>query len=582
MAQSPAMTRPTAYLHRRSAILVLGLIVAPAAGAGTVRLANRTIETSKQTAVRAADFERAGDVVLVEFAQSPTPSQIGRLEQSGAAILGYVPPSTLLVRAAGSARSKLRQLPDIVWLGPLEPKDKLSPDLTDHLLAERSGEVIAELFRDADPIEAGRRLSARGLRLVRIQESAGVKRLHLAIQDLGEATILASDSAVQWIEPAPRATFRNDRTAGVIQSNIDGVTSIWDRGLHGEGEIIGHIDGRIDIGNCYFSDPSHPDPGPDHRKMVGFRTQPGQGIDIHGTHTAGIAAGLRSDGMLTEAGMAYGARLSHTSVPNSFEFDLYEFLGLARADGAFIHTNSYGDDATTAYTVWARDIDRFSYDFEDQLVAFAITNQAILKTPENAKDVLAVAATGQAPAQDAFCSGGRGPTADGRRKPEIMAPGCGILSSGAGTPCGLRSITGTSMACPAIAGGAALARQYYRSGYAPSGLPIPQDAVIPSGALLRATLLNAGTDVLGLPDFPGSVEGGGVCSSTPPSLSSARPGACVSGICAMPVGCKPATCELIGSRSPTRPNRSRSPSLSPTPREHPTPPARWSTISIWR
>jgi serine protease AprX len=123
-----------------------------------------------------------------------------------------------------------------------------------------------------------------------------------------------------------------------------------------------------------------------------------------------------------------------------------------------------GDDGTTAYTIWARDIDLFSYNNQDNLVLFAATNLSTLKTPENAKNVLAVGASQQAPNQEQHGSGGRGPTSDGRRKPEIYAPGVGIQSSQVNTSCGFFGLTGTSMSSPAVAGAAALVRQYFAEG----------------------------------------------------------------------------------------------------------------------
>lgn len=507
------MTWP--LLTRLAALALCCAAARGSAEAGEIRLATRSIDTERSRAFQPADFARAGDAVLLHLAGPPQPAELEQVRRAGATLLGFIPPDALLLRADSAARSRLRGLPEARWLGPLDPGDKLSPDLSAELLAARGGELIIELFSDSPAEPAARRLAERGLRVDQIQATPQIARLRGRVRSLAQAAALAADPAVQWIEPAPRFTLRNDQTTGILQSNIDGIPSIWNRGLRGEGEVIGHIDGRIDSGGCYFADPLHPLPGPEHRKLVGDRNNAGEIIDSHGTHTAGIAAGLRFDGMPNEAGMAPNAKLSHSSLFLIEDDNLYDYLALARADGAAVHSNSWGDDGTTAYTSWARDIDRFSYDFEDQVVLFAVTNQATLRTPENAKNVLAVAATREAPAHDSFCLGGRGPTADGRRKPEILAPGCaasgfgGVQSAAAFQACGLTRIRGTSMACPAIAGGATLARQYFRSGWAPSGLPFAEDAVIPSGALLRATVLNAGADLFSVPDFPGDQEGWG-------------------------------------------------------------------------
>ena len=47
---------------------------------------------------------------------------------------------------------------------------------------------------------------------------------------------------------------------------------------------------------------------------------------------------------------------------------------------------------------------------------------------------------------------GRGPTADGRRKPDVVAPGTPVVSARSGTPCGRMARHGTSMAAPLVAG----------------------------------------------------------------------------------------------------------------------------------
>ena len=69
----------------------------------------------------------------------------------------------------------------------------------------------------------------------------------------------------------------------------------------------------------------------------------------------------------------------------------------------------------------------FSYNHEESLVLFAEPNTSTLRNPENAKNLVAVAASQDTPNQASHCSGGVGPTSDGRRKPEIYAPGCSTM-----------------------------------------------------------------------------------------------------------------------------------------------------------
>uniref|UniRef100_A0A0C1NDC5 Peptidase S8/S53 domain-containing protein n=1 Tax=Tolypothrix bouteillei VB521301 TaxID=1479485 RepID=A0A0C1NDC5_9CYAN len=65
------------------------------------------------------------------------------------------------------------------------------------------------------------------------------------------------------------------------------------------------------------------------------------------------------------------------------------------------------------------------------------------------------------------------------------------------------------MASPAVAGAAALIRQYFTEGWYPSGSPTPADAIVPTGALLRSMLINAGQDMTGGAGYPGDRENWG-------------------------------------------------------------------------
>ena len=96
----------------------------------------------------------------------------------------------------------------------------------------------------------------------------------------------------------------------------------------------------------------------------------------------------------------------------------------------------------------------------------------------------------------------KGPTSDGRMKPDIMAVGSYVTSASVtATPnskslhCSIKALEGTSMSAPVAAAYALKVRQYFTSGYYPSGTPNPQDAFNPSGALLKAILIHSGQPV---------------------------------------------------------------------------------------
>lgn len=205
--------------------------------------------------------------------------------------------------------------------------------------------------------------------------------------------------------------------------------------------------------------------------------------------------------------------------------------------GARIHSNSWGGGPFGAYDDYAEQIDRFMWDHKDFLVLVAagndgddvnrdgVADQGSVTPPGTAKNCITVGAAESvrslggyqrawgklwpanypaAPlstdlpsdnADDIAAFSSRGPSRDGRVKPDLVAPGTNILSvrssawAGSGTPgWGAWSGSnrymfngGTSMATPLAAGAAALVRQYFRT---------VKRRINPSAALVKAALLH--------------------------------------------------------------------------------------------
>lgn len=497
----------------------------PQRHAESLYLRTGTVDTS---AVPAVALNRAGGEVapagrfVMQLDGPMTKARRALLDAAGVEIDGYLPVNAFIVRVDAVAPGALAGLDFVRWVGPYQNAWKLDPDIgqmqiggpplkAQQAAAEDELKLSVALFEGENLLDAIEALELAGATILASTDSGGRGAIEIRLPPV-LLPALQAIPAVQFVEAAGEITLRNDQTTWVIQSNVVNDTPVWDNGLHGEGQVGGIIDSGVRGDHCMFYDPEGDPVGPDHRKFALYigSTFP----TSHGTHVAGIFVGDHEpyDASTFRNGMAYKARMTFRHTATLSSVDLYEALDIAHDAGARVHSNSWGDDSTTNYTLHCHNIDRFSWDNEDDLVIFACTNLSALRTPENAKNVLAVEASNAPSGQETRCIGGAGPTQDGRRKPEIFAPGCNIESAFyTGDVCEFWTPGGggTSFAAPAVAGGALLVRQYYAEGYYPSGAADPNDGFVPSGTLIKATLLNAAVDMTGIAGYPNNTEGWG-------------------------------------------------------------------------
>ncbi|MBX3377704.1 MAG: S8 family serine peptidase [Phycisphaeraceae bacterium] len=484
---------------------------------GDVDTSGRAATTLAQAITAAAPSDR----FIIQLDGPITPERRAAIAAAGIRLGGYIPSNAYIARLHGADPKAASGLGFVRYLTPYRAEWKLDPELgrrpyvsPERLALRKNGRdlVVVTTFEGADTGEVERAIwSIRGT-VIRESEPTG-NQLLIEISD-AQVPALASIAGVQFVEPAPEVTPRsNYNVRWVVQGNQQDVFPLYNNGLRGEGQIVGILDGRIDVNHCSFLD-ANPI-GPTHRKIVAMQST-GSG-NQHGTHVAGTAAGNdpSSANTANTRGVAYLGKIAWASYGAANATDFNTGINFVRAAGARIHTNSWGNDGTTSYDSLSRAVDEQSYNNEDDMICFAVTNQSLLKNPENAKNVLAVGNTQNSPTQTTICTGGAGPTSDGRQKPEIWAPGCATQSSQSGSACGTVSLTGTSMASPAIAGTAMLVRQYYTQGYYPLGLP-GGTGFTPSGALIRATLMNTGQDLTGAASgfqtptgYPSTQEGWG-------------------------------------------------------------------------
>lgn len=469
----------------------------------------------------------------------------------------YVPENTYLCRYAPTDLTPIRELPFVLWANVYmegfklasslrgEPQEgvraltALEPDWSD----DRKREVDVVLHDDVDAQQlAGEVAEVAGVSTDAVATGRGKVRLSV---DEGQLQALAAVDAVHHVEAVPERELHNNVARPII--NADNVT-VNGTVYQGEDEVVCVADTGFDKGSTTNV---HPAFAGRVARLYGLGRGPNETDDPkgHGTHVAGSVLGDGHSGSMGGdiKGTAPGARLVLQSlidaarhlggIPNDLH-DLFE--PPYENDGARVHTNSWGAvKPGLPYDQSSREIDDFVWNHPDLVVCFSAGNSGAdpggngridaesVSAEAVAKNCVTVGASeslrrevkftyGQAwpgdfPADPiasdqtaddpaglvAFSS--RGPTQEGRFKPDVVAPGSSILSTlsrAVATPStdyGTSSDplfffdSGTSMATPLVAGCAAVLRQTLRQ----------NGTATPSAALIKALLINGAVELQG-------------------------------------------------------------------------------------
>ncbi len=191
--------------------------------------------------------------------------------------------------------------------------------------------------------------------------------------------------------------------------------------------------------------------------------------DGHGTHVAGTIAGDGDGPSPAGRGVAPGAALVGVKVLDQ-NGDGFTSDVVAGIEWVIANKDTYGIEALNISLGSTGCGDGLEPDSQAVNLAYAAgltvavaagndgPATCTIASPGDAKDAITVGAMADLGAngfkQADFSS--RGPTTDGRVKPDISAPGVGISSAAAGTTNGYVTMNGTSMATPFVTGVALL------------------------------------------------------------------------------------------------------------------------------
>jgi subtilisin family serine protease/chitodextrinase len=448
---------------------------------------------------------------IVQFTGPIYEAEKKQLLDMGCRINDYVPEFAFIVTMNEETQKRVEKLPFIEGVVRYKPEYKI-----DKKLQEKIGKKEIKKFHirvdsaENLPVLLSAVLKQKGKIL---DVGRDVARVQV---EPGAINKIANLEEVLWIEEAVDLKLLNDITKWTIQTYIPNNTKIWNKGIHGEGEIVGIGDTGLDYDMPWFYDPSGAPIGPTHRKVVGYTSYADDydGDFGHGTHVAGTVGGNRTpvDGLSNANGMAPMCKLFMEDLTPGESYAVYppSDLGLLFITpyyaGARLHTNSWGA-SENVYDTYARTADLFMWQNKDFLAFFANGNsgdgEGTVGTPANAKNVVSVGASENGlNAENVASFSSNGPTADGRIKPTVTAPGVNIVSADSdgiknSFNSGTTAMSGTSMATPAVAGAAALVRQYYEDGFWAYGTADPAYGFEPSAALVKATLINSAQNMTG-------------------------------------------------------------------------------------
>ena len=497
------------------------------------------------------------DYLIVQTEGPLDKAQRTMLSKTGAKILEAVPGNAYICHFPKTDLTKVRALPFVAWADIYPRAVKLAASLRG-VEPQRGGGAVAAaelgrtgelddtrrkvcvvLHRNANAKEAAQHIakaahaSPKEVRVVR-----GVVRLMAKTRRLPD--IAALDEVRHIEEVLPRKLLNS-----IARQVLRVPTGNPLPGKEGSGEVVAVADTGFDKG---LKADVHPAFKGRVKKLYALG-RPGRKDDPdgHGTHVAGSVLG---DGQSASEGAVRGtapkAKLVLQSVLDSggglggLPDDLGDlFKTPYTTDKARIHTNSWGSTGNFGvYDRQAFELDQFVDEHRDMLICFAAGNEGVdgnangqidpasITPPGTAKNCLTVGACennrpnlrmtyGQGwpsnfPADPiksdkvadnpdgmvAFSS--RGPTHDGRIKPDVVAPGTYILSTRSRVTTskgwGLSSDPlymfdgGTSMATPLVAGCIANVRAFLR---------LEHGIAKPSAALLKALIINGARDIAG-------------------------------------------------------------------------------------
>ncbi|MEO6394218.1 MAG: S8 family serine peptidase [Pyrinomonadaceae bacterium] len=492
------------------------------------------------------------DYYIVQLGGPTRDEWLDSLRAVGVEVLQYIPHQAFLVYGDGAAIQKVASHSRVRWVGRYLAEDKVSLVMREQIAAAKG----AALSRTISPLEFTNANRARfDLAIFARADMNAVARQLMAVPGLTiqnsiklptnyfnvlrvEMPLDAVDQVAQFsdiirIDSYSTPSIEDERSSQIISGNYTSTTVILPApynplgqfGVDGTNVTVSDVDDGVSIpgtGGFYITATNTVD-GP-------LRGSTSGASGGHGHINASIIAGDTPFSGLDPTGYNYGKGVANKAniinIPmlkagyTGTEANAYNDTVITPGPNGVlgsISNNSWGngtnsnvyDSYTAQFDGYVRDASAAGTIDPILLVfsagnsgpgALSLTRPKASKNPiatgnsENLRTEISASANNM---DDLTSSSSRGPTADGRVKPDITAPGTVITGSRAGTGTSVSGqvdanvswSSGTSHAAPQIAGAAALFTQFWKAN---------NGGVNPSPALVKAAILNTGQEMNGV------------------------------------------------------------------------------------
>ena len=408
-----------------------------------------------------------------------------QIQKAGGAVLGYAQFYAFIVHMDGDVLDKVASIGEVEWIGVYKPEHRIARTLKARLnrleqqpeadaqppdaRIHRKVSWLGEARKPADETTVGRAekkieetialdvylFSNAGVDIVAafVEKNDGEVLAEVRNERIHKIRVVVPVTLVSALSKLPSIRIMHkyvpEQTQNDVGATIMGVPEVWNtHGLTGTNQIVGHADSGLDTGT--FGSGMNPDfKGRIAAAFALGRVGDWSDFDGHGTHTAGSIFGNGANSAGQYRGIAYEAQLVHQSAGDAYgglgglPADYGDLFEQAYTNGARIHSDSWGADVDGAYER-AVELDTWVWNGgspRNMLIVVAAGNDGpnanTVGTPGTAKNCLTVGAsetyrpTIRSDADNTnevawFSS--RGPTDEGRIKPDVVAPGTWLAS----------------------------------------------------------------------------------------------------------------------------------------------------------